>query len=253
MWNSLAGELFHEYMGVGLVLVLFLAALVYLFLTEKRKHIRLLFLYVPVTVLLLFFNPPFAYVVQKFVGDEIYYRVLWLLPVTVVTAYAAVSVCGRYEGRRRALCIGVAALLMAVSGNCVYGNSLFTKADNLYHVPDSVVHICDAIEIEGREVTAAFPLELVVYVRQYSPVVCMPYGRELLVDNWNAWPAQSELCDEIEADEPDARRLGSLAREEKCIYIILSGDKKIQGDLKDEGYGFFAEIDGYVIYKDLYF
>lgn len=254
MWSNHAALLFREYMGKGLVVVLFLAALVYLFLKEERKQIRILFLYVPVLLLLLFFNPVFFHLVQSFVGDEIYYRILWLMPVTIVTAYAAVSVCRRYEGKRRALCAGAAALLIVVSGSCVYGNPLFSKAENLYHVPDSVVHICDAIEIEGREVTAAFPLELVQYVRQYSPVVCMPYGRELLVDvSWTEWAMSHELCDEIEVARPDARVLGSLAREEACVYIILDEEKEIQGDLQEQGYAFFGKTDGYVIYKDIYF
>lgn len=254
MWSNHAAELFREYMGTGIVVIWFLAALVYLFVKEERKPVRILFLYVPVLLLLLFFNPVFSKIFQEYAGDEIYYRMLWLLPITVVIAYAVVSACKKRKGWGRVCCAGIAACLTVISGNCIYKNPFFSKAENLYHVPDGVVHICDAIAIEGREVTAVFPLELVQYVRQYSSVICMPYGREMLVDNrWTEWTPQHELCDVMEAEEPDAQMLGALAREWGCIYIILPESKRIQGDLQAQGYDFLTTVSGYNIYRDVCF
>ena len=237
--------LFREYMGTGLIMIWFLVSLVYLFLKEERKQIRVLFVYVPLIILVLFFNPLFAALLNRFMGDEISYRVLWLLPVTVVIAYTCVSVCGRLAGRKRIVFCGVAVFLIAVSGKWIYSDSFFSRAENLYHVPDSVVHICDAIEIPGREVTAVFPLDMVQYVRQYSPVVCMPYGREILVGGWNEWALQNPLC-----DDSSASVLCELAREQECIYIVLPKEKKITGSMEAQRYELFLETDGYRVYKD---
>ena len=146
-----------------------------------------------------------------------------------------------------------AVLLSVISGSFVYNNRYFTKAQNLYHVPDSVVHICDAIEIPGREVTAVFPLDMVQYVRQYSPVVCMPYGREILVEKWNEWAIQNDLCDVMESDRIDAVELGTLAREQNCVYIVLPESKVVAGDPAQTGYEEFVRTDGYVVYKDVKF
>ena len=104
-----------------------------------------------------------------------------------------------------ALCMAGA---LAVSGSLIYSSPLFSKAENLYHVPDSVVHICDAINVPGREVMAAFPLDLVPYVRQYSAFVCMPYGREMTVDRWNY---HDPLCDALEQDPVDLEVLVPLS------------------------------------------
>lgn len=245
--------LFREYMGTGLIMMWFLLSLVYLFLREERKQIRILFLYVPVILLLLFFNPLFSKLMTKYMGDEIYYRILWLLPVTVTIAYTCVRIYGSLAGKRRKVFAVSVIFLTIVSGNWIYGNSFFSKAENLYHVPDSVVHICDAIEIPGREVTAVFPLDMVQYVRQYSPVVCMPYGREIIVEKWNDWAVQNPLCDAMEAERINAPELGSLAREQDCIYIVLPEDKEIRGDMRNSGYELFLETDGYRVYKDIYF
>lgn len=242
--------LFQEYMGTGLIVIWFLLSLVYLFLKEERKQIRILLVYVPVILLLLFFNPLFAGVLTEVVGDEIYYRILWLLPITVVIAYTCVSVWNRLAGRKKNLFAVVSVVLAVVSGSFIYNNIYFTKAENMYHMPDSVVNICDAIVLPGREVMAVFPLEMIQYVRQYSPVVCMPYGREILVESWNEWAVQDDLCDAMEAEIVDATLLGELAKEYACIYIILPEDKPIEGSLPEAGYELFMVTDGYAVYRN---
>ena len=245
--------LFREYMGTGLILGFFLVSLIYLFVKEEKKQIRILFIYVPTVLLILFFNPLFESIMNEYLGDEIYYRILWLLPVTLVLAYTILQICVSLKGKKRLVFTVGAALLTVVSGSLIYNNTYFTRAQNLYHVPDSVVHICDAIEIPGREVTAVFPLDMVQYVRQYSPVVCMPYGREILVEKWNEWAIQNDLCDVMEADEINAEELGRLAREQSCVYIVLPENKKLTGDLTQSDYEEFVRTDGYMVYKDAKF
>lgn len=239
--------LFREYMGTGLIVIWFLLSVLYLFLREKRKNCRILFVYVPVILLLLFFNPLFAKIVYRVADAEIYYRILWLLPMTAVIAYGAVDIFGQLQGRVRWVFAGAAACILMLSGSLIYQNPFFQKAQNWYHMPQSVVDICDAITVEGREVMAAFPIEMVQYVRQYNSTICMPYGREVTVDRWNKW---GELCDAMEAEETEAFLLAQLAREQSCHYIVLAEDKKILGDLEDYSYIVFGQMDGYVIYKD---
>lgn len=241
-------SLLREYMGTGMILIWFLLSLIYLWIREKRTNFRILFVYVPVILLLVFFNPIVARVIYRVADIEIYYRILWLLPVTITIAYAVTEIGGEFRGKMRVFFAGLAAVILMVSGSFIYRNPFFHKAENRYHVPQSVVDICDAIAVEGREVMAAFPIELLQYVRQYDSTVCMPYGREVTVDRWNVW---GELCDVMEAREPEAATLAVLAREEGCHYIILSEDKKIVGDMAAYSYELFDCIDGYVIYRDV--
>ena len=42
--------LFREYMGTGLIVIWYLIALIYLWVREKRKEIRVLFLYMPALI-----------------------------------------------------------------------------------------------------------------------------------------------------------------------------------------------------------
>ncbi len=248
MW-MMANEYFQSFMGTGLIVIWYLASTVYLFITEKRKPFRVMLLYVPLALLLLFFNPAVTWVVYHYVDTEIYYRILWLLPVTVVIAFTVAEIYRKLQGKARVLFGIAAACLVMVSGSYVYRDPLFTEAENIYHVPQSVVDICDTIEVEGREVMAVFPEELLIYVRQYSPVVCMPYGREVTVDRWNVG-TENLLYDAMEAEVIDAQVLTGLAREKLCAYIILPEDKEVMGDLCDYAFEPFGSVDGYLIYKD---
>ena len=246
MWSNEI-ETFQKYMGTGLIIGWFLITVVYLLMTEKRKNIRILFVYVPILILAVFFFPPFSSLMEKMAGTDTYFRMLWLLPVTMVIAYGVVHIYNRLKGKIRIFWAGAAAVLVMISGSFIYSSPLFSRAENAYHVPQAVVDICDAIEVEGREVMAVFPLELIPYVRQYSPVVCMPYGREVLTQIWGNW---NELLGVMQSETIDAARLAELAKQKICHYIILPEEKEVQGSLLDYDYILFDNIDGYVIYQD---
>ncbi len=247
MWSDVV-TLFREYMGTGLIVIWYLAALAYLFLDEEKRANRVLFIYVPLVLLLLYFNPLFAGLMIRFTDAETYYRILWLLPVTVVIAYTCVRIYGRLTGRKKYLWAAAAAVILMVSGSFIYSDPNFRKAENRYHVPDCVVEICDAVKAPGREVMAVFPIELVQYVRQYSPFVCMPYGREMLVDRWIY---RSDLYNVMEAEKADLEILVPLTRESGCHYIILRKDKEILGSPEDYNWVWFGETEEYDIYRDM--
>lgn len=252
MWKD-AVELFRNYMGTGLIVIWFLLAVIYLFVNEKRKYVRILFAYMPVILLLLYFNPLFAGLLFELLGDEIYYRLLWLLPITPVIAYTCVCICGKVKevkGRRAAgaLVLGMTAVI-AFSGSFIYNNPFFYRAENKYHMPDSVVHICDAIIVPGREVMAAFPPEFVQFVRQYSPLVCMPYGRETIVERWGF---ESEIYDLMTAEEIDLEALNRAVLEQRCHYVILQSSRRVKGNFADYKWELFCETDGYSVYRTEY-
>lgn len=246
MWDTIR-TLFQEYMGTGLIVGWYLIALLYLWFTEKDRRIRVLFLYMPLLLLFLYFNPIFARLICEATGDEIYYRILWLLPITVVIAYAAVSVYGRLKGRKKYGFALLSAVLVTVSGSLVYASPHFHRAENLYHMPQAVVDICDAIQVEGREVMAVFPKEMLSFVRQYTPLVCMPYGREMLVDRWGA---QNPLYDAMEAEVLDMDVILPLAKTYSSHFVIVPEGKEIKGNPEEHGFYLIEHIDGYVIYQD---
>ncbi len=239
-------ELFTAYWGNLLPLLVYAAAFVFLFVTEKERNKRILLLYLTLVILALFFFPLFARVIIGVMEDEIYYRILWMLPVTVTVAYAAVRLIRMLKPVWcKGLAILVLTAIMALSGDYVYDNPYFGIAQNRFHVPNEVIGICDAISVPGREVRAVFPSNLLSYVRQYTAAVCMPYGRETVVERWNF---DNPLFDAMEAETIDAAQLGTLAYQAQCHYIILNTGKPISGNLEDYTYRKVNSVGIYDIY-----
>ena len=90
--------------------------------------------------------------------------------------------------------------------------------------------------------------DYVAYVRQYSAVVHMPYGREILIARWNK---SDPLFDAMEAEYIDAMELTSLARQKECHFIILNeGRAVVGGTIPQYNYELIGNINGYNIYKD---
>ncbi len=245
MWSKVL-TLYQGYIGTGMIAGLFLAAVIYLYVTEKYKPSRIMFLYIPVLTLLLYFCPPFAAIVYRLAGEEIYYRLLWLVPIVPVLAYTAVRILMGCEGKKRIWAGLAMGGMVILSGSLVYQSPHFSKAQNVYHVPRTVVEICDEITMSPQWVKAVFPSELIQYVRQYDATICMPYGREMLVERWKF---QEELFDLMEAETLDTEKIAGKADEKQCLYIIVSESKKQVGSFPDYGYEEFAAKEGYLIYR----
>ena len=115
-----AVSLFSEYMGNGLLLIFYLAATVYLYITETRRIYRLVFVYLPALILLFFFNPLFYEMFYQLLEGEIYYRILWLLPVSMGIGFTVVSILSRLQGIRRGIFITLSIVLLSMGGSFMF-------------------------------------------------------------------------------------------------------------------------------------
>ncbi len=82
--------IFKQYGGNGFLLVLFIAALVYLLIAEKDWRKKIAIAIIPAIILIGYFIPltRIAYVAILDDGADTYYRILWLLPMSVCISYA---------------------------------------------------------------------------------------------------------------------------------------------------------------------
>lgn len=243
--------LFKQYSGQGMIVALFLVALAYLWFVEKEKEKRHLLVHFPIFLLIFFFCPIVVLVMEKLGEEEVYWRMLWSIPMLTVIAYTAIILVRKTEGLMRYLAIAGVLLLIMVSGKYLYNNPGFLKAENAEHIPEKVMELCDAVIVEGREVRAAFPSEFLMYVTQYTPLVHMPYGREMFLkvdgagNYWNDLHTLMEFEEEI-----DVQRLSDLLRLQGCHYVILRDDKVLSGDLEEYDWAEYYSTEGYVIYID---
>ncbi len=250
IWTGIL-QLYRDYTGTGMLAGVFIIAVGVLIYLEKEKDRRVLLVLMPILVFVMFLFPLFAWAVNKYAESEIYYRFLWLLPVTIVIAYVGTKILLFLRGWHRIVAAILLCCIITVCGDYAYDNEYFSKAENVYHVPQVVVDICDDIVIEGREVRAVFPAELVQYVRQYSPYVCLAFGRDVTVDRWNLY---NEVYEIFELGLPngitEAKLLADVCRNNEVHYVIWDSDREMIGDLADYGFTMISTEGKYDVYID---
>lgn len=241
-------SVFQKYCGSGFYPLLFLAALVYLLAAEKDQKIRIVLLDTSLVVTVLFFLPLFKKIMD-ILDEGTYYRILWLLPMTVVIAYAGVKLIGRHHR------IGFAALavVLILTGKCVYQSEYISKAQNRYHIPNAVVAICNEMmpaEDEERA-WAVFPEELIYFVRQYTSEIQMPYGREMLEAQWE-WNWDTHPIYKVMRESTiDLDALAPLLTEYNVQYLVLNRNVPTAGDPESNGLTKITTIEAYDVYRNM--
>ncbi len=236
-----------DYMGTGFITIIFVMSLSYLAFKEKNRIYRAFFIYVPLVILAAFICPLSLYLYGKASEDVTYYRLLWMIPQTPVIGYAAVKAVSGLEGiKQKAGIIGF-ALVFALCGSLFYRDVNLVRAENIYHMPQAVVDICDALHEEGREVRVAAPEEMQQFIRQYDPYICLAYGREYAMGIVNE---PNELRDELMKPAPDPNVVFTTAVYSEIHYVIVPEFMAFEGEVPC--YTEYMRIDGYVIYKNNY-
>ena len=255
-----------NYGGTGFLLLLYVIALGYLLIREKNKYVRSIFVYAPMLLIFGFLFPVSRklYVAVLNEGNT-YYRVLWLLPVSITLAYTGCSVIyrlgKRFEKNARWISyagalVGVAVIMLA--GEYVYNSPHISKAENAYHLPQEVIDICDTIEANEGDISynyATYPGDLVYCVRQYRTDIGLSYGRDMVepvwgYGIWNEAYMAIEGTDEIKAEElvEITRRFPDEARASR--FIILRDSKPIDQPLDELGLTFLGQFGQYKLYED---
>lgn len=238
---------FQNYCGSGFYPFLFLAALVYLLVTEKDKKVRIVLLDTSLVITVLFFLPLFKWMMD-ILDEGTYYRILWLLPMTVIIAYAGVKLIGRHY---RIGFVALALVLM-LAGQYVYKSQYISKAQNRYHIPDVVVAICNEMmpKEDEERVWAVFPEELIYFVRQYSSEIQMPYGREMLEAQWE-WNWDTHPIYKImREDTIDIEAIVPLLTEYHVQYLVLNRNVPVEGDPEENGLVKLTTVEAYDVYRN---
>lgn len=249
VWNIIV-----QYEGAGFTLILYIASLIWLFVTEKDKRIRFSIIYLPALLLFVYICPVFYRIYVIFLDSvSTYYRVLWLIPMTVTIAYAACTVI--YKHRRIGLALMI--VLIVVCGRYTYSKkdpASIKKVENLYHIPGYVVELCDYMvkDIDGVDVYACVPLEMLFYVRQYDSTINLIYGREAVEPQWGYY---NEYYEAFELDEViDMEKLLDLTRNNDtgkvCTYFVIDENRELSGEPVDFGLVEVVKVDNYILYKD---
>ena len=231
---------------------LLLISSIYLIVKESDVRKKIIFGVMPLVIVAGFLFPitKKLYVkVARLESANTYYRILWIIPMYVTIAYAFTKFITSIKSSvKKHVAVGILAVVIAITGSCVYANEHVYLAENIYHLPQNVIDICDRIKPTEDEgiIRAAFTPELVYFVRQYDPNILMPYGRDYVDHNYYTGVLKVMKEEEIETQE-----LLYYTRVDLDRYIILPTNKRLDENITNFDVKLAYTIDGYNIYEDI--
>ena len=232
--------------------ILFCVALLCCFCLGKEERKR--FVWPSVLVLLFFFNPVFyAYVGTKFLTG-IYWRLLWMLPISFVIAYALVQMAYKFRSDiLRFAVLLVAVVCIIVTGEREFSRGTYTEKENEYEIAQAAVDISNVVMsglIDWKE-TIIVPNELVCDIRQYSCSVGLLYGRNAGGFISGIEPDEKMVHDEMCKEYPNVALIAQIAKARDCRYVVFNTSfHKIPEDLSELGYEKITVVqENYAIYR----
>lgn len=248
---ALAFDWARQFNDEGLHIVLMVLAMCYIMLRKEEKDKRRIFVGYICLFTALYFCPPVVYVITKFIGKTVYWRMLWLIPMPAVIAYVMVKIWTKQKNKViRAGLLAAFVLSLTVTGQVVYlENSPYEEAVNWKKIPESPSAICEIINANrnGDEwVLLGAPEDMAWYIRQYDPSMHLIKGRKGVT-----WDKAKFIDQQISAQKIKYKKLCRRMRKIQCNYIVLpEGEGRIEGMAK-YGYEVIGYVGTYVIYKDM--
>lgn len=234
-----------------LLFVLTAAAWVYLLIKEKNRTLRAILVFAPLVILLAVICPiTYKMFEITHLDTAIYYRILWVIPMAVITVYAIVKATGK-NTLTRVIGLVVAVILFALCGKCVYASDHMYEAENVYGIPQDAVTVVDRIRQDAPErqrITILVPSVLTLYVRQYDADICMPYGREMFDINTDYSIPIFEAFEKTNPIKMD--ELLEQSRLFEVEYIVFYAGQLTDKEPEEAGLKLVDTLGNYIIYKD---
>ncbi len=256
------------YFGTGWQYPFFAIALCGLLLLWKRRDAAVVTLYTLI-MLVIIYCPITAKVLMAFMGDNVYWRMFWLLPIIPVLGVAMVEFVGLvikafdriFSGKKWAGAAAV-ALVVAIYAGLLYGGGYFVYQDgnviwakNPEKLPPEIVDIIEAVNSdyeaapEGEKKVAAVGT-IVPFIRQYDSTILLTYGRSTVQKedkNGTRGEIYEQLTNEL---SPDYDRIEKLLKKTDTTYLIIANNMSVDaGEMSGHGYEVIYDNGAYTLMK----
>ncbi len=218
---------------------LFYLCVALIFLKEKNKYKKITFGYYPLIIMIGIYNPITVLFATKVFGTDLliayYCRMFMMMPIAFCIAYGLIIILRGTEGRKKMFFSFALALIIIISGKCVYSEDWFIKADNFNKIPNDVIELSALI---NEEATIMVPNDLSSYVRQYDSRLHLAYGR---------YAANEKIAIQVSSDNPDINYIVNYGKEHDCEYVVCLNKQDIIDGFIASGCFEYGYTDNYVI------
>lgn len=232
------------------IFLLLLVSVVWILWREKDWTRKILLGVLPLVFLFLYWCPLTGILFMKLLGENVYWRILWLILLAVTIPYAGCLLLKGFHGIWRQgvflICLGVIILC----GKQVLSTEWFEPSVNAYKIPQYVIDVC---EVLPSNVHAMVSNRLMPYIRMYDPSITLEYGRNSLAYNAITEKTESHeqlLYLEAQKSEIDLSVLAPLAREVNITFLVFSNSRTYIGNWEEYGYTEYGNTDEFTIFVD---
>lgn len=232
--------------------VLYLLALLCCIFQGKELRKKLFF--PSALVLLFFFNPLFYAAVGTRFLSGIYWRLLWMLPISFIIAYCLTRMTFKIKKKvLRAVAVVLACACIVVTGERIFTTGTYSEKENEYELPQAAIEICDYVKenlLDWKE-TIVVPNELLCDIRQYSSAVSLFYGRNAGGFISNIEEDETAVYAEMCKEEPDLEVITEIGKRRNCRYLVFNTSfHQVPEDMTAYGYEkVYVVEDIYAIYR----
>ncbi len=244
-----------EFFGAGAYLILFLVSVFFVATMEKDKKKQSWFLSYTGCFVLVYAFPLTAGIIMKYcIGENVYWRMFWLLPVTIMIAYMFTCGIGTLKGHwKKGLTLALVIAAIVVTGNGIYQEGVFQKAPNPHKLNQDVLVVCDAIRADAQangieDKGAIVSAELSVGIRQYDASIRMPYGRNAIRGEKTSRLGR-KIYQTLGEGKLDAQAIAFYAYEGNYPYFVYYADEDMRMSIEASGYTMVADVGNYYVYR----
>lgn len=228
---------------------LLLISIVWILWQEKDWTKKILLGILPLVCLGLYWCPITGILFMKLLGENVYWRILWLILLAVTIPYGFCLLLKKLHGVLRQAVFLLCMAVIVLGGKSVLSEEWFLPSTNVYKIPQNVIEVC---ELLPENVHAMVSNRLMPYIRMYDPTITLEYGRNALAYNGITETKHEEKIIYLEAQKPeiDVSVLGPLAKKHGCTFLVFSSSRSYIGEWKDYGYEEYARTNEFAIFVD---
>lgn len=234
LWGGFAFQTLF-YLGILLIILL-----------ENKRNQKVGVAWYSVCVLLVIYNPILYHICKLFFSEQgmlaYYCRLFCLIPIVFVISYAFVLVLRQTTGWKKFCCVLFVMFVVSISGNSIYQEDWFVKAQNVNKVPEDVRQLSALFEEYEEPVKIIAPTELVPYIRQIDSKFSLLHGRG----------EDTTAGNQLQSEKPDVQMLLSYAKSTGYDYLIAFYNEDTLKEYLQWGCEVVGYTDRYVVLKQHY-
>jgi len=248
---QLALQKAKDYWASGWYVLLFALALIYILICVKEKKVKKTFGWYSSLFVAVYLFPVTSKIITSFIGQSVYWRMFWLLPTSVIMAFAFTHLYEKVSVKwHKAIVALTVALAVGIGGSWMYTNVDFEKPPNWHKVPVAVPAICEEIQSDakeqGLEPRAVVVNSLLSEMRQYDAGIKMIYGRNAM--RGQVSKRRMSVYEQMQQEIPNYRKLTRRLKQLECNYVVWTGSEESFAGFEENGFRLVGQADRYKIY-----